>query len=686
MKMNFAKLKPLVRALIEQGLILFPSILIIRFFDLFLFEKEVFTTNGELLRIFAIILYKELVFLVLYLITVGLLLGLIKLASKPIYWFSTVLSSTFMVFLYLSTSQYYHTSYLLLDHVILFFTLDEILEIASTETGQVTGQFFWYYFSPILLLVLSFVFHKKISGFVFNSKIPKAIFATALIVLGVNFMTKNAFLTEKQKIIVTSKPKHIISSVINHWNEQNDLINLDKKEFFTTVNEFRDFMGWENSANQVDYPFNRKLRKNENHLETYFNEFDKAPNVVMVFCEGLSSTFSGPEAVLESMTPNLDKLYSKSLYWPNTISNTDRTHGVFANALASLPHGKVRGMLNLKSTFPQHLSIPKILVSNGYHSSFSYGGWGYFDNFEPFLKKNYVENIWDKDYLVEQGIYKVKDNGTAFTWGIQDNEMVDLYFELKGTNAKTPFFDIFLNLSLHSPFDIPQEEKYKAIAKERMKNVKDGETLYENYKEVIAAVIYQDEALGSFMEEYEKRPEYENTIFVFVGDHNVNTLPLRSELDSHYVPLAIFSPKLKQAKKFKDIVAHTDIPHSITTLLAPYLNVKEIPEQTSWIGNGLSTNNTLSADQPKFIGRFNGDIIGLIYADTLLMNDQLYKISGPLNITEIKGKERKKYFDHQLRNYKIMNQYVVDNLKLLLPADTLEYPNAKGDFFFPEYD
>jgi len=686
MKMLPTKLKPILNALTEQALILFPSILIIKFFDLFIFEKEPFKTDGEMLRIFAIIVYKELIFIVIYLLTMGLLLSFIKLISRPVYWFLTILSSLLLLFVYLVTSQYYHTAYLILDHVILFFTLDELLEIAASETGRLANQYFWYYFLPILALVLALIFNKAIITKIISLKITKAIFAILLVVLGVNFMTKNDKLTEKQKTIVTSKPKYIFSSIISHLGEKNELENLNEKEFFTTVSELRNFMGWKASAHQIEYPFARKLENEENNLSEYFNTFDQAPNVVMVFCEGLSSTFSGPNAVLESLTPYLDELYAKSLYWPNTISNTDRTHGVFANALSSLPHGSVRGMLNLKSTFPQHLSIPKLLISNGYSSSFTYGGWGYFDNFEPYLRMNYVKSIRDKVVIIEKDIAQIEKKEDEFSWGFHDKKMVDLYFKFKDTSYNEPFFDIFITLSLHSPFNIPEEDRYRAIAKERLKNIKNGEILYENYKEVIAAIIYQDEALGNFMEEYKKRPEYENTIFVFVGDHNVNTLPLRSELDSHFVPLAIFSPNLKKNKTFKDIVAHTDIPHSLTTLISPYLNQKEIPQHTHWLGNGLSTKDILSASQPKFIGRFNGDVIGVIQNDTLLMNDKVYKIGQKLSISEINGGDRKTYFDKQIRNYKILNQYVVDSLKLMLPEDTLTYPNAEAKFFFPDYD
>jgi|SRR5690554_578649 len=683
MKKIHGKLKPVYDSLIEQSFILFLPILVIKFFDLFIFNNEDFTGKFEIYRIFGIIIFNELIFLVLYLLTVGIILSLIKRFSNVIYWIFTVLFSLTILFIYLATSQYYLTAYLVLDHVILYFTLDELLEIAASETGRLSKQYFWYYFIPVFVFFTLLIFNKKIILKITSSKKLKLISVLLLIFISLNYITKNPKLTEYQKTLVTSKPKFLLSSLFTHILKKDDLSDISEKEFHASIRGFRKFMDWETSAFQIEYPFAREFNLENNNLSSYFNEFENAPNLVIVFCEGLSSTYSGDNAALGSFTPHLDSLFAKSLYWPNAISNSDRTHGVFASALASLPHGYERGMLNLKSTFPQHLSIPKLLISNGYSSSFTYGGWGYFDNFEPFLRMNYFQTVWDQVYIEENNIYKLEDQGDPFTWGIHDKKMVDLYFNFKDTSNTHPFFDLFITLSLHSPFNIPEKEKYIALAKERLKHVPGGNKLYENSKDVIAAIIYQDEALGTFMNEYKKRPEYENTIFLFVGDHNVNTLPLRTELDSHAVPLAIYSPKLKKSKQFKDIVAHTDIPQSLISILEPYLSGKEIPEHTNWLGNGLSTKNKLSADHPIFFGRFNGDIIGVIYRDTVLMNNKLYKVGAQLSLSTIKDDKRKDYFEKQLRNYKIMNKYVIDDLKLLLPSDTLNYYNKDIHFYFP---
>src|SRR5690554_5332762 len=300
MKKINGKLKPVYDALIEQGFILFIPIIIIKFFDLFIFNIERFTGKFEIYRVFGIIILNELIFLILYLLTIGLLLSLIKKYSKPIYWFLTVLFSLVVLFTYLVTSQYFLTAYLVLDHVMLYFTLDELLEIAASETGRLSKQYFWYYFIPVFVFFTLLIFNKKIILKITSSKKLKLISVLLLIFISLNYITKNPKLTEYQKSLVISKPKFLLSSLFTHILKKDDLSDISEKEFHASIRGFRKFMDWETSAFQIEYPFAREFNLENNNLSSYFNEFENAPNLVIVFCEGLSSTYSGDNAALRS--------------------------------------------------------------------------------------------------------------------------------------------------------------------------------------------------------------------------------------------------------------------------------------------------------------------------------------------------------------------------------------------------
>jgi uncharacterized sulfatase len=298
---------------------------------------------------------------------------------------------------------------------------------------------------------------------------------------------------------------------------------------------------------------------------------------------------------------------------------------------------------------------------------------------------NYVKNVRGKTFFKDEFNINLKKDGESFSWGIHDKELFNLYFKLRERDtSKAPFFDIILNLSLHSPYDIPNQDKYIKKSKKRFMEVNGDMELYEKKKLELSVMAYQDEAIANFLTEYSKRPEFLNTIFVFVGDHNVNALPNQWKLERHHVPLAVFSPKLKESKTFNDFVSHSDIPISLVSLLNPYLNLTPIPKLFHWLGYGLTTTNKAQAKRPIFIGRFNGDIVGVLKNDTLLIDKRLYLLNKTLHPTEINDESQKEYLSQRLNEYKIINQFVLENNRLLLDEDALLFPNEKADFFFPQ--
>ncbi len=676
------------KSLVEQALILLIPVLILRLFDYNLAESYVFTTGFEKVEALFIIFYKELKLILLYLLSIGLALAFIKLRFKNTYTFLTFIFTFLFLLIYLFVTQYFYTANIRLDHVILSFSFSEIKYIASTEFSTLFNKFFLLYLSTLLSFIVLFIYRKKLLSRLFSTKTRHLVSLLILLGIGSIGYFKKSKLNVKKELWVSSKPYYLLDSIYNHYKHGSGgtAWEGDRVKFIEHIKSFREFMNWESSIIQNEFPLLRKYNWDKGDLSTYFHEFDSPPNLVMVFCEGLSSSFSGPKARLGSLTPILDSIYAKSLYWPNTLSNTDRTFGVFSNALASLPPGFERGMLNIKVPFPEHVSLPKILSNNGYKSSFTYGGWGYFDNYEPFLKMNQVDFIFDEVFMEKEGIITKERDKETYPWGLPDKELIQVYLEkLKSRYNQEPYFDIILTSSLHSPYNIPNQEDYMKVVRKRLEQMNGDVGAYKNHNKEVSAVIYQDEAIGNLMRAYQKREDYENTIFLFVGDHNVRAFPMDSWLESHHVPLAIYSPKLKQAKEFQDIVSQADIPQSILSVFAPYIEKNLLPENNAWVGEGLSFNDKTIADKPIFLGRFSGDLVGVVYQDTLLLDRELYLIRDFLKISPLNNaKERKDFFLNQLQNYSEINSYVVNNQKIISDPEVSMFPNLKVDFYFPE--
>lgn len=640
-----------------------------------------YDAEDSLLLLWGNAMIKEGVFLLLYLLVGGSLFALIglflKKAEKALFTGFFILLLSF----YLIGTQYYYSANLLLDRLIFYFSFSELMVIANSEAGNLSGDFFAYYTGTICIAVLLLFLYFKELYFKRARLIRLGLFFF-LLTAGIagKVIFSDYTLNTRYTQIATSKPYFFLKSIIDNIS-----FEKEKEDHFAIIKRFREANNWKPSKHQQQYPFIHDFEEEQGNINHFFASYAEVPNVVMVFCEGLSSEFSGEHARFGSMTPHLDSIYKMGLYWPNTISNTDRTHGVFANVLASMPHGFERGALNLKlKKFPEHYSLAKFLVSNGYDASFNYGGWAYFDNYEPFMKMNYVDKIYSEKFFKEN--YTVNEfSSEEFSWGIHDKELFELYLNLNDTHrTKSPFFDVILNQSLHSPYVIPNQEKYIQKAKERFIEVNGNKKFFEKHKKAISTMYYQDEAIGELMRKYKKKPGYENTLFVFVGDHNVNALPNENRLQAHYVPLVIYSPRLKAPKQFDDLVAHTDIPISLVKLIEPSIDETSKPLYSHWLGKGLSTRNKFSSDHSIYVGSFSGDITGLIRGDTLLLYDEMYQIEKSFSLKKLDLEQTKLLFQRQLDDYKYLNRFVLENDRLMQEQDVLSFSNRKAALFFPE--
>lgn len=399
-----------------------------------------------------------------------------------------------------------------------------------------------------------------------------------------------------------------------------------------------------------EYPFLKRF-KPYNSLDSLFNLKDKKPNIVVIIVESLSRSFSGKGAYYGSFTPFLDSLSLKSLCWNNFYSNCYRTYGVLPNLFCSTPIGKERGFMNLES-IPNHLSLLKLLNNEGYQNGFFYGGRVDFDQTRRFLLNQNVNKIIDKSNFSKR--YEVN----KAKWGYKDEVLFKKYFEEIG-DAPQPYVNTLLTLSIHNPFDqAPQSFNSKVDAIIENNQIESGENIILTNKEVFRNVVYVDSCLKQFFKRYQKQDDYENTIFIITGDHNVQALPLVDELDRYHVPFMIYSPMLKKAKSISSIGTHIDLPITLWSLLSEKYNFKALNYST-WIGSGLrisSMNNSpyfapISSIKNMGDGIFNSELI---------IDNKTYQIVD----NRLKKETKNRAFKELMDSYFILNDYSCEQNKI----------------------
>jgi uncharacterized sulfatase len=356
-------------------------------------------------------------------------------------------------------------------------------------------------------------------------------------------------------------------------------------------------------------------------------------------------------------------LAAKSLYWKNFLSIGGRTFGVLPSIMGSMPFGK-NGILEMGTQMPDHLSLYSLLQYNGYQSSFYYGGDSQFDNMLLFLKKNSVGEIKDlKNIPLSYTKLPAKANG--FTWGYADDQVYKYY--LSNSVAKKPEINVVLTVATHDPFLVPKQGSYKKQFEQRMDFLgfdESKKSSYRNFENQYSSILYADQSIRDFINAYQKRPEYANTIFIITGDHRMAEIPLRSKIDRFHVPLIIFSPLLKRTAQFESISTHFDIAPSLLSFLR-HSGKLNLPTSSSWMGDGLDTARAFRNVHSYPLIQTKTAMVDFVQGYYHLNENQLFKLGVDLVETPVQDEDKLKQLTNAFDKFKRKNDKITKGGKLL---------------------
>ena len=417
---------------------------------------------------------------------------------------------------------------------------------------------------------------------------------------------------------------------------------------------------------EANFPFLHQ-DSTQDVLTPFFAPGKKQPNIIIILVEGLGRAFTNEGAYLGNFTPFIDSLSNKSLYWKNFLSEGGRTFAILPSIMGSLPFAK-NGFLELGNAMPAHQSLYSLLKYNGYNTSFYYGGDSRFDNMDLFLRKNNVDEIKDEKTFPSGNIKLPSVNG--FTWGYNDKDLFSHYINTRnGSLDNAPQLSVILTVSTHNPFIINEQAKYLDRFEQRMNELGFSaatKRMYRNYKLQYASILYLDDALRTFFNEFKKRPDFANTIFIVTGDHRMPEIPMISKIDRYHVPLIIYSQLLNRTAQFSSISTHFDITPSLLAYLKSNYQLK-LPSVKSWIGNGLDTTRSFRNTHSYPIMQTKADMLDFVMDDYHLNGKTLFKLNANMDETPVddvnKYNQLKSAFEQfKKRNNNITNGIIPDSL------------------------
>jgi len=398
--------------------------------------------------------------------------------------------------------------------------------------------------------------------------------------------------------------------------------NTKAKENFSTI---ANFLAIEKS-NETN-PYSRIVYPGTKVLE-------RQPNIVLVICESFSMYKSSMSGNILNSTPYFNDLCKQGIFFNRCFSPTFGTaRGVFATVTG------IPDVLLSKFATRDAVTVKQRTIINNfeeYEKFYFIGGRSQFNNFTGLI--NNIKGVT----IYEEGKYKsVKEN----VWGISDK---NLFLEANTVLAKQekPFFAIIQTADNHRPFKIPIEDNdfvQKNISDEVLK--KNG---FESLKEY-NSFAYSDYCFKKFIEAAKKNTYFNNTIFVFVGDHglegNASAVYPKAWMDQRladeHIPLLFYSPNLLTAQQRNETVSQIDILPTIAGMIQqPYINTT--------LGRDLldSTKKENAAfiiyHAPGWIGMVTDDYF---YRKNIrIKKEELVTATNkPLNLTPLQQDSVKKY-------------------------------------------
>ncbi len=560
----------------------------------------------------------------------------------------------FSTLLFLFIIKYFLYQLIPLDIFLYQYSIKEIFFTVSTSSTNV----FLTTISLILLLLVVILLAWIVNRARISQFIVKLLYFFVLISLPLFFVV-NSLMKDKFDKFSLNKPVYFIDKSIKYFFSSEEILS-------TKTSEFKSLYSGKDFINEY-YPLVHKVKR-ENEIGEYFNDFNSKPNIVILIMEGLNDDFIH-EYKGSFLMPFLTKLKNKSLYWEHCFTLGERSFAAVPSILGGLPYGD-KGF-TLQERLPRHLSLISILNSNDYYTSFYYGQGSWFHQKDRFFKYNDIDLIFDNSKFSDN-FPKIIVGNDNFFWGYNDKDLFGQSLRVIDTSNQVPRLDIYFTGTSHSPYVISNEEYYNNRLKKL--STEPYKEFYQTYSKYLKSLLFVDDALKEFFNEYKKRQDYENTIFIITGDHPMTEVSIANSLKRYHVPLLIFSDKLKEGHSFTQTVSHLDISESILSFLQDYLT--HIPTISTSLGENLIAKEQKTPKNIAFMND-NREVVDFLSGNYYLTNNKLYFVDNRLNIKEIENDSIRSNLIEKLNIFNNISLYVAREDKIISNEDYCKHLHLK---------
>jgi phosphoglycerol transferase MdoB-like AlkP superfamily enzyme len=328
------------------------------------------------------------------------------------------------------------------------------------------------------------------------------------------------------------------------------------------------------------------------------------PNIVLVICESFSAYKSSMWGNPLNTTPFFKSMCDHGLLFDHCFTPSYGTaRGVWA-AITGIPDVEISTTTSSRNpaAVDQHTIINDF---TGYNKFYFIGGSTSWANVRGLLTNN-IRGL----HLYEQQDY---DAPKIDVWGVSDK---NLFLEANKVLARQnqPFFAVIQTADNHRPYSIPDEDQ-AAFHKITLSKDSLAEFGFMGNDEM-NAFRYTDFGFQQFIEAAQKQAYFDNTVFLFIGDHGIagdagKMFPKAwtdQKLTMEHVPLLIYAPKLLAPLRCSNLCSQIDVLPTLAGLC-------NIPYENSTLGRDILDSAWYANKAFAFIYNPDQDYIGIIKGD-----------------------------------------------------------------------
>lgn len=286
-------------------------------------------------------------------------------------------------------------------------------------------------------------------------------------------------------------------------------------------------------------------------------------NIIVVVLESFASYKTSLSGNPLKSTPNIEQLANEGYYFKNFFTpstGTARSVWTFITGLPDIEKNKTSSRNPL--IVDQHTIINAF---KDHKKLYFLGGSASWANVRGLLSSN----IPDLE-LFEEGSY---DSPDIDVWGISD---LSLFREANAVlkNETQPFFAIIQTSGNHRPYTIPDDNEGFEIWTEDDLTIEVQNYGFASLQE-LNSFRFMDHSIGHFIKIAKKEPYFDNTLFVFFGDHGIHAptgdhipaFEAKLNLQGLRVPLVFYGKSIiSEAEVFDTIASEVDVLPTIASI------------------------------------------------------------------------------------------------------------------------